>query len=144
MHARDKDVAEQIQVCISKGHPPLLIDEHAESVAARLDGGDLTDEIAAQLRTLVRHRTELCPVVREFLITKLHFTARRNMDLADQFTAFAAQLAADSLQRLTLQHDDRAAADQSPHRSTARNAARVPAEAIATTRIAVNADHTNT
>jgi hypothetical protein len=144
MYCTDKARADQLQVSKSKRHPPLLIDEHAESVAARVEGGDLTDEIAAQLRALVRHRSVLCPVVRAFLITKLHLKARRNMDLADQFTAFAAQLAADSLQRLTLRHDDRAAADQSPHRSTARNAARVPAEAIAKTRIAVNADHTST
>jgi hypothetical protein len=117
-----------VQESFSKRHPPHLVDEHAESVAARLDCGDLTDEIAAQLRTLVRHRSELCPAVRELLITKLHLTARRNIGLADQLTTFAAQLAADFLQQLALRHDGRAA-DQSHHRSSVRNAARIPAAA---------------
>jgi hypothetical protein len=127
MYARDRDVADQIQVCISKRHPPLLIDEHAESVAARLDG-DLTDEIAAQLRALVRHRSELCPAVREFLIIKLYLAVRHNIALADQLTTFAAQLAADFLQQLTPGQDDRAAG-QSKHRPIGRNASLLPATA---------------
>lgn len=137
------------QETVSKRHPPHLVDEHAESVAARLDGGDLTDEIAAQLRTLVRHRSELCPTVRELLITKLHLTARRNIGLADQLTTFAAQLAAGFFQQLAPRHNGRAA-DQSYHRSSVQNAARIPAAArgskrvftaTAKTRIFADADH---
>jgi hypothetical protein len=150
MFSQNRQRRRIVQESFSKRHPPHLVDEHAESVAARLDGGDLPDEIAAQLRTLVRHRSELCPAVRELLITKLHLTARRNIGLADQLTTFAAQLAADFLQQLALRHDGRAA-DQSHHRSSVRNAARIPAAARASkrvctptakTRISADADHT--
>ena len=130
----------------STRHPPWLIDEHAEEVAARLLGGcGLTDEIAAELRALVRHRDELCPAVREYLITKLHLTARRNSGLADQLTAFAAQLAADFAQQLALRHDGRAA-NQPQHPSLARIPAAAQASSrdctpTAKARISADADH---
>ena len=119
MDSRHEKVQERSK---STRHPPRLIDEYAESIAGRLDGGDLTDEIAAQLRTLVRHRSELCPAVRKFLIRKLHFAAQRNIGFfADQLTYFAAQLAANLPQHLALERYERAA-DRSHHRSAVRNA----------------------
>ena len=61
MYPTCKIRTEQNQVSKSTRHPPPLIDEYAEEVSARLQGGIVTEEIAAQLRTLVRHRDELCP-----------------------------------------------------------------------------------
>jgi hypothetical protein len=134
MYRRDKNTTDQIQVCISKRHPPLLIDEQAERVSGRVKSGILTDDIAAQLRALVRHRDELCPAVREYLIRRLHFTARRNSGLALQLAVFAAQLAGDFPQHLVLGHDGRAAG-QPDNRLSVPNAARIPAPVMVSRRI---------
>jgi hypothetical protein len=139
MYPTGKIRTEQNQVSKSTRHPPLLIDEYAETVSARLQGGIVTDEIAAQLRTLVRHRDELCPAVRENLITNLHFAAQRNGGLALQLALFATQLAGDFPQHLVLGHDGRAAGQSHNHLSV-RNTARIPGAARASKY--ADADHT--
>jgi hypothetical protein len=131
MHRINSNRHEKVQeTSISKRHPPRVIDEYAEGVAARVTRAGPTNEIAAQLRALVRHRNELCPAVREYLITKLNFAARRNSRLAPQLGLFAAQLAGDFPQHLTLRHDGRAV-DQSHHLSSVGNTAGIPAAAPA-------------
>jgi hypothetical protein len=150
MYRTDKIKTEQNQVSKSTRHPPLPIDEYAERVSDRLQSGIVTDEILAQLRTLVRHRDELCPAVRENLIIDLHFTAQRNSGHALQLALFATQFSGDFPQHLVLGQDGRATG-QSHNRLSLPNAARIPAPVPVSTwicgptanaRISADADQT--
>ena len=133
MYATHKIRTDQIQVSTSRRHPPLLIDEHAERVAARVACGGLTNEVAAQLRPLVRHRNELCAAVRAYLISKLRLAARRYIGCADQLNGFADQLAADLSEMFALKIEG--TASQSHHSSSVRNAARATAAAQSRSRV---------
>ena len=84
MYAKRSFYLGKVQESASRRHPPPLIDEYAEKLAISLCEGCRTDETAAMLRTLVRHRSELCPTVRQLLIEVLQVSAEHITEFADQ------------------------------------------------------------
>ena len=86
MYAKRSFYLGKVQESASRRHPPPLIDEYAEELAISLCEGCRTDETAAMLRTLVRHRSELCPTVHLLLIEQLHALAGRVTEFAHQLS----------------------------------------------------------
>ena len=84
MYAKRSFYLSKVQESASRRHPPPLFDEYAEELAISLCEGCRTDETAAMLRTLVRHRSELCPTVRQLLIEALQVVAEHAALFADQ------------------------------------------------------------
>jgi hypothetical protein len=93
MHTRRSHRSEKVQESASKRHPPPLIDEFAENLIDSLAYEFPSDETAAMLRALVRHREDISPGVRQLLVQALQALAARATDfgnhLAKDFDASA-------------------------------------------------------
>lgn len=74
--------SEKVQESASTRHPPPLIDEFAENFADSLAYEFPSDQTAAMLRALVRHREDISPEVRHLLVQALQALAARATELA--------------------------------------------------------------
>jgi hypothetical protein len=83
MYTRGSHCSEKVQESASKRHPPPLIDEFAENLADSLAYEFPSDETAAKLRPLVRHRDDISPEVRQLLVQALQALAARATELAN-------------------------------------------------------------
>jgi hypothetical protein len=84
MPAKARCYSEKDQERVSSRHPPPLIDDFAEDLADSLTNVfPSDDELLAQLRTLVRHRDEISPNVRQLLVNELQALAVRATEFAN-------------------------------------------------------------
>ena len=84
MFLKNRQPRDIVQVSVGQRHPPHLLDEYVQSVALRLADQFTTNDFAATLRAIVRHRHDVDPTVREFLISVLLLSAERAINSAHQ------------------------------------------------------------